>query len=260
MLKPLIHQARIAFSALFRLPINQSATENQTMFELETNFSPEVGISLPMYYAFYHQPLFRRFSPQNLDSEVFSSTKMNEWIHNIRLTPDDPRESSPEARAFSDLARNGNELIWTMTTLVAGLNVFLTSEAAVLVLSTAFSVRCDPQCVLPPSGTWSYPSKTHERYGFRLACATHPRSDVPSQVRLVFEKGSAKVLQRPRYGLDCTIGWRLAEDYALISHVANICGLQEESNRSVSCDTLTEQLKVNMTLILVALTSQALAG
>lgn len=161
-------------------------------------------------------------------------------------------------RAFSDLARNGNELVWTMTTLVAGLNVFLASEAAVLVLSTAFSVRCDPQCVLPRSGTWSYPSKTYERYGFRLACATHPRAEIPSQVRLVFEKGSVKVLQRSRYVLDCTIGRRLAEDYALMSHLANICGLQEEINRSVSCDTFAEQLKVNLTLILIALTSQAL--
>lgn len=65
MLKPFIHQARIAFGTLFGLQIDQSATEDQTTFELETSLSPEVGISLPMYYAFYYQPLFRRSGPQN---------------------------------------------------------------------------------------------------------------------------------------------------------------------------------------------------
>ncbi|KAF6226296.1 hypothetical protein HO133_009162 [Letharia lupina] len=53
----------------------------ETMSELETDFSPEVGLSLPMYYAFYYQPLFRRFGPLNLDPEVYSRTEMNGWIH-----------------------------------------------------------------------------------------------------------------------------------------------------------------------------------
>lgn len=64
------------------------------------------------------------------------------------------------------------------------------------------------------------------------------------------------VLQRLRYGLDCTIGRRLAEDYALMSHMAYLCGLQEEINRGVGRKTFGEQLRVDLTLTLVALTLQ----
>lgn len=140
MLKPLVRQARIVFGALFGLHIDQSAIEDQATLEPWTNLNPEVGISLPMYYAFYYQPLFRNSDRQRSGSDAFSSTKMNEWIHKISMSPDDPRESSPEACAFFDLARNGNELVWTMTTLVAGLNACLSPEEEILVLSTAFSV------------------------------------------------------------------------------------------------------------------------
>ena len=184
MLKSLVHQARIAFSTVLGLYTDQSTIKAQTRFELEENFSPEVGISLPMYYAFYYQPLFQCSGSQKLDSEVFSNTKMNEWIYGLRMTPDDPHESSPEARAFLDLAGNGNELVWTMTTLVAGLNACLTPEDAILVLSTAFSVRYDPRCVLPAHGSWSCPQFPIPcDSNFLSACTKHPQSDIPSQVR-----------------------------------------------------------------------------
>lgn len=99
---------------------------------------------------------------------------MNEWIQEICLTPSDPRESSPEARAFFDLARNGNGLVWAMTALVAGLNACLTPEDAILVLSTAFGVRYDLQCVLPVSLAWSCPPNCKGgRTG--LDCANHPQ-------------------------------------------------------------------------------------
>lgn len=152
---PLIHEARITFGTLLGLHVDQSTIEDQTMFELETNLSPEVGISLPMYYAFYYQPLFRRFGPLNLDPKVYSRTKMNGWIHGMRPTPDDPHKFLPETRALIDLANNGNELLWTMNTLLAGLNACLTPENAVLALSTAFSVCYDPRCVLRARGSWS---------------------------------------------------------------------------------------------------------
>lgn len=270
-MKPLVQQARIAFGALFGLHIDQSAIEDQSTFELETNLNPEVGISLPMYYAFYYQPLFRHFESDRPGSEVFSATKMNEWIHKLCLTPD-PRESSPEARAFFDLAWNGNKLVWTMTTLVAGLNACLTPGDAILVLSTAFSVRYDPRCVLPPQGTWSCPRfPVRCNSGSLSACKKQPQSDIPSQVRRFFEEGAQQAkLQRPRYGLDCTIGKRLAEDFILMSHLADKCGLQEEMRRSFAFSSSTgshtrqnPRISVNrdradLTLALVALTSQTL--
>ena len=272
MLKPLVQQARIAFGALFGLHIDQSAIEDQSAFELETNLNPEVGISLPMYYAFYYQPLFRHFESDRPGSEVFSTTEMNKWIHKTCLTPNDPRESSPEARSFFEQARNGNKLVWTMTTLVAGLNACLIPEDAILVLSTAFSVCYDPRCVLPAQGTWSCPCFPVRCKSDSLsACTKHPQSDIPSQVRRFFEEGSQQAnLQRPRYGLDCTIGKRLAEDFILMSHLADKCGLQEEMRRpfafSSSTGSRTRQksgMSVNrdradLTLALVALTSQTL--
>lgn len=266
---PLIHQARIAFGTLFGLHVDQSAIEDQTMFELETNLSPEVGISLPMDYAFYYQPLFRRFGPLDLDPEVYSRTKMNGWIHGMRPTPDDPHKLSPEARALIDLANNGNELLWTMTTLVAGLNACLTPDNAVLVLSTAFSVCSDPRCVLPARGSWSCHICCDTNSP--SACTKHLQSDIPSQVRRFFEKGSQPTeLQRPRYALDCTIGKRLAEDFILISHLADKCGLQEETSRSFASSSVTRSHvtqdlglsanrdKADLTLALVALISQTL--
>ena len=50
-------------------------------------------------------------------------------------------------------------------------------------------------------------------------------------VRQFFEKGSELMrLHRPRYGLDCTIGKRLAEDFVLMSYLADKCGLQQDVN------------------------------
>ena len=194
MLQPLVHQAEIAFGTLFGLRIDQSAIEDQTMAELESNLTPEVGISFPMYYAFCYQPFFRRSGPPKRNSDVFSSTKMNEWIQKMRLTPGGPRESSPDACAFFDLARNGNELVWTMTTLVAGLNACLTPEDAILVLSTVFSLRYDLRCVLPARGTWSCPRNTCDGASSLSCKKKHPRSNILSPVSLFFEKGSAKFL------------------------------------------------------------------
>ena len=272
MLNSLVQQAKIAFGNLLRLRDDQSAIGEQTVFELDMNLSPEVGISLPMYYDFYYRPLFRGFGSQRLDLNAFSSTKMNEWIHKMSLNPPDPRESSPEARAFFDLARNGNELIWTLSNLVAGLNACLTPEDAILVLSTAFSVLYDPRCVLPAHGSWSYP-----RFAVRCdknalsPCTKHPQSDIPSQVRQFIGESCQEIkLQRPRYGLDCTIGKRLAEDFMLMSHLADQCGLQEVIRRQfasslntgprfVEASTRsTNRYKADLTLTLVALASQPL--
>ena len=233
----MVHRARIVFGKLFRQKDDRSAILEHS-FELGIN-DPQVGSSLPMYYAFYYQPLFRNFRCQRLPSEVLPSIKMESWIHRMRLTPSSPDASSPEAHALFDLARNGDELVWTMATLVAGLNACLTPEEAALVLSTAFSICYDPRCVLPMSGP----------------CLD---MDFPSRVAEFFYDRSTTALQRPRYGLDCTLGRRLREDYYLLSRLANKCGLQEEvsKNVNVSYEASTGPQRADLTLTLVALVSQ----
>ena len=233
----MVHRARNAFGILFGHKDDRS-TILEHSFELGIN-NLQVGSSLPMYYAFYYQPLFRNFRCQRLPSEVFPSTKMESWIQRTRLTPSSPNESSPEAHALFDLAGNGDELVWTMATLVAGLNVCLDPAEVVLVLSTAFSICYDPQCVLPTNGTWL-------------------SMDLSSRVALFFDDAFTTALQRPRYGLDCTLGRRLREDYFLLSRLAYKCGLQDEVSQKVdvSYEALTGPQRADLTLTLVALVSQ----
>ena len=234
----MVHRARNAFGILFGQKDDRS-TILEHSFELEIN-DHQVGSSLPMYYAFYYQPLFRNFRCQRSPTEVFPSTKMESWIHGMRLTPSSPDESSPEAHALFDLARNGDELVWTMATLVAGLNTYFDPEEAVLVLSTAFSICYDPRCVLPVNETWL-------------------SMDLRSRVALFFDDPSTTALQRPRYGLGCTLGRRLREDYFLLSRLANKCGLQDEVSQKVdfSYKALTGPQTADLTLTLVALVSQS---
>ena len=239
MLEPMLHRARIAFGNLLGHKDDRSVILEHP-FELEIN-NPQVGSSLPMYYAFYYQPLFRNYRCQRLPSEVFPSTKMESWIHRMRLAPSSPDESSSEAHALFELARNGDELVWTMATLVAGLDACLTQEEAVLVLSTALSLCYDPRCVLPVNETWL--------------------SDIPSRVALFFDDASTTALQRPRYGLDCTLGRRLKEDYFLLLRLANKCGLQDDVSQrvDVSYEASTRAQRADLTLTLVALVSQPLS-
>ena len=67
-----------------------------------------------------------------------------------------------------------------------------------------------------------------------------------------------------------TIGKRLAEDFILLSHLADKCGLQEEMGRSLASSSDTgshtrqeagqsaDRDRADLTLALVALTSQTL--
>lgn len=240
MSKQLAQQAIITFGTVFWLRGDHSAIKSQTTLELDLNLGHGVSISLPMYYAYYYQPLFENLGCQTLSSEIFSSTKMNSRIRATCLTPGDPHETSPEVQAFFDLATNGNKLVWTMTTLVAGLNACLAPEEAIQVLSTAFSLRHDTRCVLPKETTWS-------------------NTDLPNQVALFFDKGSTTALQMPLFGLDCTLGRRLKEDYNIMSHLANKSGLQEEISMTVNVDRKASiaQRRADLTLALVALTSQS---
>ena len=257
MLKSLTRQARTAFGTLFGMRTDHFAAEDRTKFELEAYCGPD--ISFPLYYAYYYEPLVRP-----LAARPFSTVKMNQWIHKMRLTSYNSCESSLEARAFLNFASNRDETLWSMTALVAGLNACLTPEDAMLVLSTALSVHYDSRCLLPACGNCS-----RGRNSLHCYCITQKASDIPSQVRRFFEKGSQQMrLQRPRFGLDCTIGKRLVEDYNLMSQLADQCGLQEESNRHFASTSkvgpqiqlpfgpLTERDTADLTLVVVGLTSE----
>ena len=236
MLRSLLHKARIAFGTLFGQQNDRSAILNET-FELEIS-SPQVGSSLPMYYAFYYRPLFRNHRCEKPALEFFPSPEMSSWINRTRLIPVLPCDSSSEAYAFLGAAMNGDELVWTMATLVAGLNACLSPKEAILLLSTTLSLCYDPNCVLPMNGTWL-------------------DTDIPTQVARFFDNRSTLALQRPRYGLDSTLGRRLSEDYLLMSHLANECGLQEEVSRKMNFGhkASTGATKAELTLTLIALAS-----
>ena len=174
-----------------------------------------------MYYAYYYQPLFLRDDPRLPKSEeVFPTVKMSEWIRKLAMTPENLPGYTLEARALLHLARDANELIWTMTSLIAGLNAVLTTSDALLVLSMALSVRYDQQC--NPDETWSPLSRTCNDI-FQEYSATDP-----------FDRKLAMFLQRPRFALDCATGSRLGEDYRLMSYLADACGLQEEIIRNLA--------------------------
>ncbi|KAM0802013.1 hypothetical protein BDR22DRAFT_888067 [Usnea florida] len=259
MLKSLIRQAGTAFGTLFGMRINHSATENRTEFELEAYHGSGFDISFPLYYAYYYEPLVRPWG-----ARLFSTVKMNEWIHKMRLPSDDSCESSLEARAILNFASSRDETLWSMTALVAGLNACLTPEDAMLVLSTALSVRYNSRCLLPACGNCS-----RGRDSLHCYCMPQEASDVRFQVRRIFEKGSQQMrLKRPRFGLDCNTGKRLVEDFVLMSQLADQCGLQEESSRCFTSSSrmgsqiqqpsgpLTERDKADLTLAVVGLTLQ----
>ena len=189
--------------------------DDKTAFELGINISPEIRSSLPMYYDFYYQPLFGNLGCSKSASDVLQKTKMSKWINKSTLNPHHPHGLSSENHAFFDLAKNGNELVWTIATLVAGLNACLPQHEAMLVLSAAFSLCYDPRCVFPQDDLFSVVA------------------EIPYRVGLFFEDRSATALCKPRYDLDCISGKRLKDDYLLMSQLAKICGLQEEISRKM---------------------------
>lgn len=211
-----------------------------------------------MYYAYYYQPLFRRCDPRLPKSEeVFPTVKMSEWIRKLAMTPENLPGYMLEARALLHLARDANELIWTMTSLIAGLNAVLTTSDALLVLSMALSVCYDQQIFSNSGEIWFRPSRTCNDI-FQEYSATDP-----------FDRKLTMFLQRPRYALDCATGSRLREDYRLMSYLADTCGLQEEISRKLASRSTGTQSrdqspglwpgipKADLTLAALALISQS---
>ncbi len=130
-------------------------------------------------------------------------------------------DSSAEAREIMEMART-DPFIWTLAAMVACLNARLTAERVTLVMSTALSIRYDHRCILPLKQSVEIgrsPDSPDIRYV----------SDIPTSVRNFYVHGCpSTMLRRPRFGPDCTLGRRLAEDNGLLSDLAPTSGLQEE--------------------------------
>ena len=126
---------------------------------------------------------------------------MEPLIEALGPTPDSDSGPSDEARVVFNLARDADQLVWTLASLVAGLRAHLSVELVVSVMSIAFSVRYDPRCILPVKWT--------------PQCANmndNSPSDIPIQIHQYFAAGAPTTsLKRPRYELDSILGQRLAE-------------------------------------------------
>ncbi len=106
--------------------------------------------------------------------------------------------------------------------MVACLNARLTAERVILVMSTALSIRYYPRCILPLKQSVEI-ARSPDSPDIRYV------SDIPTSVRNVFVHGCpSSMLRRPRFGPNCTLGRRLAEDIGLLSDLAHASGLQEE--------------------------------
>ena len=79
----------------------------------------QANFSLPMYYAFYYKPLFQSNYRGDTKPEMFSPSKMQHWIRKLNDLTDGDAGTSPDALAALDLARNGDQLVWTLVSIVA---------------------------------------------------------------------------------------------------------------------------------------------
>lgn len=204
--------------------------------------------SLSMYYAFYYKALFEGLSDETAD--VFEAGALDRWISILRDSGDDVFDTSTEARAILNLARNADQLVWILTILVAYLNAHLqNSEKVTLVMSVVFSIRYDPRCMLSLLSSKDY------KHGMGRPLAP----DIPVCVCAYYDsKMPYKKLWRPRYGLETILGQRLSEDISLLTNVAKTSGLQEVMNEHVWKKSQTPLLQANLTLILLGLMSQSL--
>lgn len=236
-----------------------SSSKEACTTEVQLEAYDETAFSVSMYFAFYYKPLFR--SPASIvhpleDSELFSRCAMEELVKNLDLNSGLGSLKNERFNCLpEDCAIPSDQISWTLTALIACLNVRLTPERTILVMSTALSVRYDPRCILPTD--W-----TIELAQDGSATRLRQMSDIPSSVRRYFAKGCpSSMLRRPRFGLDSTLGRRLAEDTVLLSTLAQTSGLQgkllEHVAKNQSADPAYGSYEADLTLALIGIISQS---
>ncbi|KAL9610581.1 MAG: hypothetical protein Q9167_004732 [Letrouitia subvulpina] len=130
---------------------------------------------------------------------------IEDGLTSLLQTPDDSAPLS-ELRVIYDLAKEGHELIWTLTAIVAALNALLIQkEAVVEVVETVFSIRYNPGCI--------------------------PREYTTMDIKDVFTHyfRPFSCLRKPRFSTNSILGQRLVQDLELWSHLAKVSGLQQKA-------------------------------
>ena len=253
MLRPLLPKAPKADGSI--KPTFSSNPRKQAQCEYNDTISGDISLSL--YHAFYYQPLFGiEGNLPGVQSPIrFKAVFLEKWIHNLEGPSTQPVESS----SLLELLTTADQVTWTMMALAAGLETQLSPDRALLVMSTALSLRYDPKCIAfdPQIETQSVHISTAERY-LVLKLWVWRILDVPQGC------GSCK----PRYTLKSVIGRRLREDMESLSRLAELCGLKEEIFCSVKTPSKDSQFSgadpwgplpaaVDLILTLLGLISQS---
>ncbi|MCJ1261298.1 hypothetical protein MMC22_001162 [Lobaria immixta] len=224
LLQPLLQQANMAVGTV-TMATKSKALKLRSMFKIVASQRCNDSLSLPMYYVWYYEPMFFPSYPDDPIKRLFSKFVIEEKITSLMAKPDESTAGS-ELRAVYNLAREGNQTLWTLTAITAALNAYLNPTDATEVVQTVFSICKNPACLKFSKETYLDP-------------------------RDFYDTMSVAVLRKPWYGAGTIKGQRLAEDIALWSRLAHVSGLQEEFS-SGNC-YLT---KSNLAFILIALFEQ----
>ena len=221
------------------------ALQLRSLFKIVTAMRRNDNLSLAMYYAWYYEPLFASHNHRIFQSEPFVRSTIEKRVQSLTRTPDESTPSS-ELRAVYDLARRGDQLLWTLTAMTAALNAYLDPETVALVVKTVFNIRANPACIL---------------HGANISC-------VPDLVTKFFtsDEPAPPQLQKAQYDSKSVVGQRLVEDLALWSRLAYVSGLQQElsallaplapnATRSIQWPT-TRYLEADLVCTLLALFQQ----
>jgi hypothetical protein len=195
------------------LVTKSTVVQLRSLYKVATAKRRDDNLSLAMYHAWYYEPLFCPRWPGMRTVELFAKSAIDKAITSLIATPDESTPSS-ELRAVYDLARQGDQLVWTLTAMTAALNACLDPEKVASVVETVFSVRENPACIVHKNTKGGFPQAITEF--LRRGKGAHPQ------------------LQKPRYSSNTLLGKRLMEDLALWSRLADVSGLQNHASRLLS--------------------------
>ncbi|ERF71059.1 hypothetical protein EPUS_03339 [Endocarpon pusillum Z07020] len=205
-LQSLLQQANVAVETV-TVATKSNALQLRSLFKIVLAMRRNDNLSLAMYYAWYYEPLFTSYRYRIFQSGVSAKFSIEKGVKSLTRTPDESTPSS-ELRAVYDLARRGDQLLWTLTAMTAALNAYLDPEAVALVVQTVFNIRANPACIL---------HRTNISYVADLVTKFFTRDEpAPPQ------------LQNAQYDCKSVVGQRLVEDLALWSRLAHVSGLQQE--------------------------------
>lgn len=145
--------------------------------------------------------------------------------------------------ALARLAIESDQLVWTLSTIVAALGGCVAEEDTFTIMSLAFSIFHDARCIL--SGK--------RIIGQNLAKDDLLRSSIPELVQSFYcSDHPEEMLHKPRFGSNSALGRRLALDVGLLHKLAEQSGLPQLSSIGSFKDSI-ESTKAVLTLTLLGL-------